>query len=401
MPGCQRVTRTLLGMRTNFGGSMVELPPSRDGLRRWQLFAEAPRGPDGRRRRVSVVHHGSSVKDARAALAEHIAAVRARERIASDPTTLAAWAPRWMAHLDTLGRSPNTLRGYRQQLDRVILPALGNRRLADIRPADIRDLCARLRTDGLAPASVRRIHAIIRRCLADAVLEELIAHNPAERVRPPSIPQSEITPPSPTDVARLIARADELHPQLGLWARLAAGLGARRSEICGLQWRDVDLGTATITIRRTVTVIQGEHLELPTKTRTIRRVPIPDDLLGRLTARWRDVCAWAEQCGTDPSPEWWVLPMGGAPDHERPFPPDSASQAWARIRAGLGLDHVRLHDLRHAYVTGLLAAGLHITDAAELAGHASTITTARVYAHATPAGLDRARTLLANVGNPA
>jgi integrase len=214
-------------------GTMTERAPAADGLRRWQLVAELPR-IDGRRRRISTVFTGSSVRAARVALQQHLAAVAEAHPapVVATTLTLAEWAPRWLDHLRSVGRSPTTLRGYAQVLDDKILPTLGATRLADIRPADLRALYASLGSRGLAPTTVRSVHAVIRRCLQDAVLEELLDTNPATRARPPAIPQHEIIPPATADVLRLLEAAEQADPLLGLWMRLHATTGARRGEIC-------------------------------------------------------------------------------------------------------------------------------------------------------------------------
>lgn len=64
---------------------------------------------------------------------------------------------------------------------------------------------------------------------------------------------------------------------------------------------------------------------------------------------------------------------------------------WRRIRARLGLDDVRLHDLRHTFASLAAAQGQSLLMIGELLGHRNTQTTAR-YAHLT----DRAASEAAN-----
>jgi hypothetical protein len=60
--------------------------------------------------------------------------------------------------------------------------------------------------------------------------------------------RSEVAPPDAEGVARLLATAMEQDPQLGLFLRLAVVLGARRSELIALKWRDIDLGAGEVLI---------------------------------------------------------------------------------------------------------------------------------------------------------
>ena len=49
------------------------------------------------------------------------------------------------------------------------------------------------------------------------------------------------------------------------------------------------------------------------------------------------------------------------PDGSRPWTVDHFSKLWTRVRATIGLQHVRLHDLRHFHGTELAAAGVPMT----------------------------------------
>ena len=53
---------------------------------------------------------------------------------------------------------------------------------------------------------------------------------------------------------------------------------------------------------------------------------------------------------------------------------------WHRLRSRMGLEDVRLHDLRHSYASRALALGESLSTIGRLLGHASMDTTAR-YAH--------------------
>ncbi|PZR81736.1 MAG: site-specific integrase, partial [Candidatus Aeolococcus gillhamiae] len=45
---------------------------------------------------------------------------------------------------------------------------------------------------------------------------------------------------------------DQAEPELGCFLPLAASTGARRSQVCGLRWSDIDLGTGSLTFTRGV-----------------------------------------------------------------------------------------------------------------------------------------------------
>jgi integrase len=72
------------------------------------------------------------------------------------------------------------------------------------------------------------------------------------------------------------------------------------------------------------------------------------------------------------------------PDGRWPWRPDSTSRAFRLLRHEVGLDHVRLHDLRHFVATRLLAAGIDVRTVSGRLGHSLTSTTLNVYAAFVP-----------------
>jgi site-specific recombinase XerC len=91
---------------------------------------------------------------------------------------------------------------YRSIIDRVILPRFGTTLLRKLRAADIDAFYAELRKRGgangagLSAASVRRIHSVLRRALAQAVKWGLLTANPAANASPPREPHREASVPT-------------------------------------------------------------------------------------------------------------------------------------------------------------------------------------------------------------
>ena len=68
-------------------------------------------------------------------------------------------------------------------------------------------------------------------------------------------------------------------------------------------------------------------------------------------------------------------------DGSRPFRPDNVTNFFTRVRDGLDLKQVRLHDLRHFTATQLIGAGVDIRTVAGRLGHSDPSMTLRVYSH--------------------
>jgi integrase len=70
----------------------------------------------------------------------------------------------------------------------------------------------------------------------------------------------------------------------------------------------------------------------------------------------------------------------------QPIRPNKLTDRFTKLRKDVGLPDVRFHDLRHANISQLVAAGIDVRTVSARAGHSSTRMTLDRYAHALPAG---------------
>jgi integrase len=152
------------------------------------------------------------------------------------------------------------------------------------------------RSPTLAPATIRRVYVIIHAALEQAVKWGWIAVNPADASSPPKIRQPEIAPPSPEAVARLLAMVAAEDPELFTYLGIAVNSGARRSQVCGLRWGDIDLATGAVKFARAV-VDGPDGIEVKgTKTDRIYRVTLEAGTLDSLTHHRKAMEERAELC---------------------------------------------------------------------------------------------------------
>lgn len=122
--------------------------------------------------------------------------------------------------------SPSTVFGYQHYIRRYIEPTLGPVRLQRLRVAQLDQLYAQLRRgDGptgrpLSTATVRQVHAVLRRALQQGPKWGWIDSNPAALASPPRVRNRPVESPDPSDVARLIEGARESDPDLGAFLQL-------------------------------------------------------------------------------------------------------------------------------------------------------------------------------------
>lgn len=355
----------------------------RGGLREkqagvWEARVEAGRDPvTGRRRQVSRTVRGTK-REAQKVL-NALAADADQGRQTGTCASFKELSERWLELVDT-DLSPTTLRRYRNLLSKRILPAIGARSVQSIRTIDLDQLYLGLtREVGLAPATVRQVHAVIRRAFGQAVRWGWVATNPAANASPPRLSRSGIFPPDVEQVVALLAKANETDRTLGRFLHVAVATGARRGEVCALRWQDLDVGNRTITISRSIAEVVGGLTEKDTKTHAARRIALDPDTLVILQARRDDAEAVAK--AADTKLPYAAFIFSPDPDGKRPVDPGSITKQFQKLRGSLGLDTVRLHDLRHFAATRLLAAGVPVRTVSGRLGHANAATTLVVYAH--------------------
>lgn len=343
------------------------------GKGRWQVQVYAGRGPDGREKRVARTIHGKK-SDAETALRDLIREVEAGHHQGDDPT-VTQLADQWTA-ARSRDWSPRTRLEYQRQIDLRITPHLGATRARRVHARDLDLLYASLAGEGVGDQTIRKTHTVLRSMFAQAVRWGIVAVNPAAHATPPRITEAPIEPPDPAAVTALLAAVDT-DARMAAFVRLAATTGCRRSELCALQWDDIDLDQATLLVVRALDGVGGTKT---TKTGRGKAMALDPKTLATL-ARWRTVTVEQHLAVRAGAPVW-VFPADRDPTH--PVRPDVMTHAWTRLARRHGLEGVRLHDLRHFMASRMLAAGVDVRTVANRLGHTNPGTTLRVYAHLIP-----------------
>ena len=168
-------------------------------------------------------------------------------------------------------------------------------------------------------------------------------------------------------------------PLCALTYSLAASTGARRGELVGLRWGDIDFEAGRISIVRSLAKAPGGPIhETPTKTGVKgQRVISADAETMRLLAAHR----------LNALDEGWILSPTGGID---PWRPGGVTRAFYRDMKRAGMENAfRFHDLRHFHATQLLAGGIAPFVVSKRLGHRRIDTTIGTYAHWIP-GTDQA-----------
>ena len=158
--------------------------------------------------------------------------------------------------------------------------------------------------------------------------------------------------------------------------------GLRRSELLGLRWKDVDLILASLRVVQSVQRLNtGEFIIQEPKTASGRRTIAlsPTSFLVLREHREKQE-ADATLLGRQLTEDDLVF---SHPDGS-PRDPSTLTLAFRRLTRRIGLDGVRLHDLRHTMASLYLEQGVNPKTVAERLGHASVTITLDLYSHCLP-----------------
>jgi integrase len=288
--------------------------------------------------------------------------------IANSRETLADFSKLWWARHAAPNLARHTQESYASALDVHIIPRLGDTRLQALTTELISDMRADMAAAGVGEQAIRKVLTVLQSILERAVEWRHLASNPVRAVRKPGQHRARVVRPlAPKTVEAM--RAYLLSTDRQLDATLVSVLayaGLRPGEAIGLRWHDV--GERTLLVERSVAF----GLLKSTKTASTRSVR----LLGPLKD---DLNVWREQAGRTAETDL-VFP---APDGS-PWNADRArnwrKRAFAEAADAANVPTARPYDLRHSFVSLLIAQGATVVEVARQAGHAPTMTLS-TYAH--------------------
>ena len=255
----------------------------------------------------------------------------------------------------------------------------GNVTFADLRPSHLEAWVKSMQDRKLQPGTIHTRFVNVRGVIRAAVRDRVLARDVSDNV---SLPRQRkqsaaMTIPTPAEVGTLM---DVAEPHFTGFVALAGFAGLRLGEAAALRVSDIDFMRKEIHVRRQVQRVNGGEVEIRApKYNSERTIHAPQGLIETLSEHVRLLCVGA---GADR----WLYPGVG----ENPWHQNTVGYHWRRTRERAGLT-LKLHDLRHFYASGLIAAGCDVVTVQRALGHSSATVTLNTYSHLWPDAADRTR----------
>jgi len=249
-----------------------------------------------------------------------------------------------------------------------IKPAIGFIKLSRLTPIHLQNLYSQKLKDGLSKRSVKYIHTIIHQMLDQAVKWNLVPRNVSNAIDVPTPNKKPVEPLTQDQVNRLLAVLKD--DRLYAFYVVALGCGLRRGELLALTWDCVDLDNGLIHVKKSLQAVKGKGLVVgePKSESSYRTIAMPEFVRQVLLNKKRVV----------ESPYVFCTSNG------TPFGPRNVVRHFKKSLVKAGLPDIRLHDLRHTFVSFMLSQNVPPKDVQVIAGHADFSTTMDIYGHLMP-----------------
>lgn len=349
--------------------------------------------------RLSVRHNGdrfrkivraSSDSEAVKLLNQFAAEVYDEGYVAPTDMKLKHFVAEWQKRFAGKHFAPSTLSLMNYNIDRYILPILGDKKMASINVKMLHDFmddlsAPGLRKDGsegsLSASTINASHRALRSLFKVAMEWEVISRNNMLKVKKPKIEKKNQDVYTTQEMQDLVIHLQDEKPFWRLFVMLSLFSGMRRSEVLGLEDKHLNFNKNTLKVEQALTYANKQyHLREPKSETSKRPITLPSVYAAELKEYMLQRKKERIQFG-----ELW---QGG--DHfyvfssidGQPLNPSSVTTWWRRFTKRKGLRHIPFKNLRHTSATWLIMGGENIKTVSSRLGHADIKITMNTYTQA-------------------
>lgn len=292
--------------------------------------------------------------------------------------TVGEWLTYWLTSIASNSCEESTLYGYKNIVNRHIIPSLGEIPLQKIKPQQIQNYYNDKLNDEESPLSentVRKHHALLKTAFQVAVQQDMLISNPLDKVIKPKYIRPEINVYNAEEMKKLFKATEGTRLEVVIW--ILGMTGIRRSELCGLKWNNIDFNNKIISIKNTRINVGTKIIE-KNRTKNIsstRKISISDELIDVLNKERQSQSENKELLGKHYIDNDYVIVM----ENGKPYRPNYLSELFTKFINNNNLPPITLHGLRHSLASVANNAGINLYEISKILGHSNTSTTSKIY----------------------
>lgn len=334
-------------------------------------------------------------KDAEDKLTDLLKAAKDGTYVDATKITLGEWLTEWFKASKSRFRQ-NTVTRFEGIISKAMQPApIAKVRLQKLRPTHLEQYYA---AATVSPATLMLHHSILHQALRKAVKDRLIPMNPAadldhkpRRSREKMSGEAQQHAWTAIEARAFLTAAKAAGARPAAFYALALDSGARKGELCGLTWQNLDLDAGKMRIVQQLLAPGADPTFGPTKTGRPRTVALAAETIELLRAHrkhqrelmmanrtaYRDL-------GLVFAKEWSDLQRAGEMLGYPLQMNNLGQREYAKLIKAADVRRIKFHGLGHTCATLLLQAGTPVHVVSERLGHAKVSMTMEVYAHVLP-----------------
>ena len=346
----------------------------------WQIDIIIGYNSKGKRKRHYETFRGNK-KEAVAREAVLKAELKDGTYIINNGYTFEEFSEKWMSEYARTTLAPKTLSEYERLLG-IINNNIGHYKLLNLRPLVLIEFYNKLRNRKgrkLSETSILKYYALINAILNKAVKWELMKTNPNSKIDKPKREKKEAKCYNIDQTKALLDAISKESTRDRAFISLAVDTGARRGELTGLEWEDIDFENNRININKTTQAARGIGVieKKPKNNSSIRNNGIMQDTIDILKELKKEQKKNKRAFGS----KWQNSKKVFTTIDGKAIHPDRPSQIFRDILKKYDLPLIPLHGLRHTLVSLMLNGGVPVEVVSKRVGHSTSATTLNIYSH--------------------